>query len=339
MSTRTSKQPDSNQPKQGASTFWSPLPWIAALLVMGCTFLLIAVGAMVTTLKAGMAVPDWPTTFGYNMFTYPLAAWLNGPRDVLVEHGHRLLGSLVGILSIFLVGVSWWKSSLRIVKYFSLVVLVAVILQGVLGGLRVLHIDQALAMIHGCTGQLFFAMAMLMVFFATKRWQEAKPIYHPAAGKVHALAVSVAGLTYLQVVFGAALRHFPHWHSVLSHLALATLLSCLVTWLAISLALVGRQVPGFRWASGGLLSVLLLQLLLGGGVWLARYGGLETYVVVAGGADQLLSTTGHVLGGATFFSLTLVIAVGSFRWLSSSPSSIDQPAETTASASIAEPVS
>ena len=77
-------------------------------MVLACaTFPLVWVGGLVTTTDAGMAVPDWPSTFGYNMFLYPWQSWLAGPWDLFVEHGHRLLASSVGMLTIGLVIVMW----------------------------------------------------------------------------------------------------------------------------------------------------------------------------------------------------------------------------------------
>ena len=65
---------------------------------MCATFPLIWVGGLVTTYDAGMAVPDWPNTYGYNLFLYPWQTWLSGPWDLFIEHGHRLLGALVGMI-------------------------------------------------------------------------------------------------------------------------------------------------------------------------------------------------------------------------------------------------
>ena len=77
--------------------------WMSAAFI----FPLIWVGGLVTTHDAGMAVPDWPGTYGYNLFLYPLSTWLYGPFDLLIEHGHRLLGSWVGFLVILLCIWAW----------------------------------------------------------------------------------------------------------------------------------------------------------------------------------------------------------------------------------------
>jgi cytochrome c oxidase assembly protein subunit 15 len=81
----------------GRVRFW-------ARLLAFFTFPLIWLGGLVTTQDAGMAVPDWPGTFGYNLWLYPISTWLLGPFDLFVEHGHRLLATFVGLLAICLVG-------------------------------------------------------------------------------------------------------------------------------------------------------------------------------------------------------------------------------------------
>jgi cytochrome c oxidase assembly protein subunit 15 len=134
------------------------------------TFPLIFVGGLVTTHDAGMAVPDWPNTFGHNMFLYPWYSWLVGPFDLFVEHGHRMLGSIVGILTIGLV-VSVWRNDRRgWMKFWSLAVLLAVVAQGTLGGFRVTMAERTFAMIHGVTGPMFFAIAVATCVLTSRWW-------------------------------------------------------------------------------------------------------------------------------------------------------------------------
>ncbi|MEM1304636.1 MAG: COX15/CtaA family protein, partial [Planctomycetota bacterium] len=71
-----------------------------AVLLCGMTFPLICIGGLITTTAAGMSVPDWPGTYGYNMFRYPWQTWLFGPWDLFIEHGHRLLAATVGLVTI-----------------------------------------------------------------------------------------------------------------------------------------------------------------------------------------------------------------------------------------------
>jgi cytochrome c oxidase assembly protein subunit 15 len=156
---------------QSSSNVVSRWPHRWAVVLACATFPLLWVGGLVTTTDAGMAVPDWPTTYGYNLFLYPWSTWLAGPWDLFVEHGHRLLGATVGMITIGLVVAVWRSDGRRWMRGLALAALVLVVFQGVLGGLRVRLDERTLAMLHGITGPLFFAVAVAMVVFTSRRWQ------------------------------------------------------------------------------------------------------------------------------------------------------------------------
>src|SRR5215210_1189742 len=128
----------------------SPWPHRLAMAVASATFPLIFVGGLVTSYDAGMAVPDWPSTYGYNLFLYPWETWFFGPWDLFIEHGHRLFASGVGILTIGLVVIVWLTGARLLLKQLAVAALALVILQGVLGGMRVVWNTTWLAMVHGC---------------------------------------------------------------------------------------------------------------------------------------------------------------------------------------------
>src|SRR5690349_15701682 len=119
------------------------------MLLAAATFPLVWIGGLVTSSKAGMAVPDWPTTYGYNPFLYPLSTWWNASWDVFVEHGHRLFGALVGLIAIGLVIVVWASDRRMWLRWAAVGALALVCLQGALGGLRVKFDDATFARIHG----------------------------------------------------------------------------------------------------------------------------------------------------------------------------------------------
>src|SRR5436190_10251632 len=148
----------------------SPRPHRLAVVLACATFPLVWVGGLVTTTDSGMAVPDWPNTYGYNLFLYPWQTWLLGPWDLFIEHGHRLLASAVGMLTIGLLILLWRTETRRWMKGLGFAALGLVIFQGVLGGLRVLLDERTLAMLHGCTGPLFFALTVALVVFTSRTW-------------------------------------------------------------------------------------------------------------------------------------------------------------------------
>src|SRR6476659_6209560 len=196
---------ESSQP----SISTAPRRWAVALAC--ATFPLLWVGGLVTTTKAGMAVPDWPNTFGYNLFLYPWTTWLSGPWDVFVEHGHRLFASAVGVLTIGLVVSLCRHDDRRWMRQLGIAALVLVIFQGSLGGMRVLVNERTLAMTHGFVGPLFFALATAIAVFTSPRWRlasdDSATQLGPQAANIGRLAIATCVIAYLQIVLGAALRH------------------------------------------------------------------------------------------------------------------------------------
>src|SRR5947207_12128506 len=99
-----------------------------------CTAILIFVGGLVTSTGSGLSVPDWPTTYGWNMFTFPMSKWVGG---ILFEHTHRLVASFVGFLTVVLAVWTWFREKRSWVRRLAVAALGTVIMQGVLGGLTV----------------------------------------------------------------------------------------------------------------------------------------------------------------------------------------------------------
>src|SRR5438105_711223 len=143
---------------------------VIALLTAAATFPLIFMGGLVTSHGAGMSVPDWPNSYGYNMFLFPPRLWIGG---ILYEHTHRLMGTIVGMLSILLTIMAWRVESRRWVRWLATGVLGAVIFQGVLGGLRVVLLKLDLAIVHACVAQGFFCLAAFTAVVTSKWWIDA----------------------------------------------------------------------------------------------------------------------------------------------------------------------
>lgn len=177
-----------------------------ALLTAVATFCLIWVGGLVTSHGAGMAVPDWPTTYGYNMFFFPISKWVGG---IFYEHSHRLVASAVGFLTIILAVWLWLREERRWLRWLGVAALVLVVAQGVLGGLRVTAMKDVLGVFHGTLAQLFFILVSSIALFTSRWWRAANleklSVYD--SRRFRYLFGIVTGLILLQLMLGAAMRH------------------------------------------------------------------------------------------------------------------------------------
>ncbi len=180
----------------------NPLLRCFAWFTAGATLLLICSGGMVTSKGVGLAVPDWPTTFGYNMFFFPVSKWVGG---IFFEHTHRLIASTVGFLTIILaIWLAFFSRTERWVKWLGWASLGAVILQGILGGLRVTMMKDQIGIFHACLAQAFFALLVIIALALSPSWQR----FVPARTPLHAWpAVIISAIIYLQLGLGATMRH------------------------------------------------------------------------------------------------------------------------------------
>jgi cytochrome c oxidase assembly protein subunit 15 len=293
------------------------------------TFPLIWVGGLVTTYDAGMAVPDWPNTYGYNLFLYPWQTWVYGPWGLFIEHAHRLLGSLAGMLAIALVVSAWWCQRGALVRWLSVAALAGVIFQGVLGGMRVIEDQVQLAKIHGCVGPAFFALAVALAVITSCRWQDAATQGGRRLGKVERYAVLTTLLAYCQLVLGSQLRHLPAGAqpgdfriALVFHLAVA---AALLVHVALLTAAVYRDVrgePAIVRPVVALAGLIVLEIGLGAGTWVTKYGwpgwlgdfGFAAgYTVVEGGRLQAWITTAHVATGSLILASSLLVALRAIR--------------------------
>jgi cytochrome c oxidase assembly protein subunit 15 len=175
------------------------------------TLLLIVAGAMVTSTGSGLAVPDWPTTYGHNMFTFPLSSMVGG---IFYEHGHRLVASTVGLLTIVLAVWLWMRRGTpRWLRRLGVIALGAVILQGVLGGITVLYFLPAPVSIgHAGLAQVFFCLTISIALFTSPGWisSYARPGEAPAPVddlRLRRVTLTTTILIYVQILLGATMRH------------------------------------------------------------------------------------------------------------------------------------
>jgi cytochrome c oxidase assembly protein subunit 15 len=264
-----------------------------AVVTAAATFVLILFGGLVTSTGAGLAVPDWPSTFGQNMFLFPWSRMIGG---VFYEHSHRLIGATVGLLTLALAAALWPRGGR--LRALGLVAVVAVIVQGVLGGLRVVLLDDALAIVHGALAQAFFALVVTLALLTAPRMAAAVA---PADRGLRALALVAAALAYLQIVFGTLLTHAGRLDL---HLAGAVAVFAV---LPVLTARCRRTNDAIAAPAARLLLVLLgVQLLLGAGAYVTRFSPIW---IPGGQATVLALPVAHRLVGALIFAATVVLAL------------------------------
>ncbi len=179
------------------------------VFVAVCILVLICSGGMVTSKDAGLTVPDWPNSYGYNMFAFPVSRWVGG---IFFEHTHRLIASLVGMLT---VGLAVWlarSEPRRWVRSVGYLAVGAVILQGVLGGLRVTMLKDWIGVPHALLAQAFFALMAFLALTQSRWWSRLgqNPLSEDTRESLAPLrrnAAVATVLTYLQLGLGAAMRH------------------------------------------------------------------------------------------------------------------------------------
>src|SRR5207249_915521 len=161
---------------------------------------------MVTSKNVGLAVPDWPTTFGYNMFLFPVSKWVGG---ILFEHTHRLMGSVVGFLTIILAVWLWLREDRPWVRSLGVIALGGVILQGILGGLRVTMMKDEIGIFHACIAQAFLGLLVVIALVTTNFWRMLtdQRIDAQKFAPIKTLAITITIAIYVQLALGATMRH------------------------------------------------------------------------------------------------------------------------------------
>ena len=159
-----------------------------------------------TSKGVGLAVPDWPTTFGYNMFLFPVSKWVGG---IFFEHTHRLIASTVGFLTFILTTWLWRRDDRCWLRNLGFAALGLVILQGVLGGLRVTMLKDEIGVFHACLAQMFLGLLIVITLATSRLWQQISSADVPA-GPVRTLvwiAIVTTAAIYAQLALGATMRH------------------------------------------------------------------------------------------------------------------------------------
>ena len=294
-----------------------------ALLLAGATFFLIIAGALVTSHDAGLATNDWPLTDGRFLPKIESLGIRNGVNmvgNLFWEHGHRMVATTVGMLTIVLMVLLFLKEPRRWVKRLGVVALVGVIAQGILGGLTVkLMLPLAVSAAHATLAQLFFCTTVSLAVFTSASWLQERPvIQEQGSWSLRYLCIAAAAVILVQLVIGATLRHSATWDQplplnlLLTHIGGAILVTALLG--AASLTVLRRHANEMFLTRPAkiALALLSLQLLLGVAAYLARAASpndpqpLQPMVGI---------TVAHVACGALVFATTIVLTLRAFRVL------------------------
>jgi len=295
-----------------------------SLFVVLATLGLIFLGALVTSNNAGMSVPDWPTTFNYNMYTVPLQKWLTpqamqmGNGGVFWEHSHRLLASFVGLLTMALAIWIWIADKRGNLRGLGTIAFVLVVIQGILGGLRVTHDSLTLAMIHGCVAQAFLCVLIAISLMLSPRWQSG---WKFRAGNYRSLRIAAWTLfttVYVQLIVAAIVRHEHAWSALpqfpysinnkfmppvhnfaidihFGHRVLAVVICAMIIWLAVLAFTKARNELSIVGTALLLIGLTAFQISLGAHIiWLQR---------------PPVTTTLHVVNGALILAASFVLAM------------------------------
>jgi len=288
-------------------------PWLYrfAAATVGVAMVTLVFGTLTTSMKAGMAFRDWPTSDGQFMVTYPWLSDFARDWDKFLEHGHRLAGMAIGLWSIALVALVHKYEARRSVRLASLGILLGVIGQGLLGGLRVLRDNFDLAQIHGAFAAVVFSGMALVVTMLGRSWINASQDSRSAdIEHLRPFALlSVAALAF-QYFLGGLIRHHGsglHEHLAMGFVALGLLLAN--AWLAMT-----SGVPWIKRGGAMLAAITVAQVLLGLAAWVLKFGHAATgYVAVADSIEQVSVRTAHTLVGILTFMLSVVYAARVFR--------------------------
>jgi len=305
---------------------------LLAIVAAVAVFLLLVTGGLVTSLESGLAVPDWPNSFGHNMLLYPISQMKGG---IYYEHAHRLFGMLVGVTALVMLGVVWREDSRRLVRMLAIAFIVIVCAQGLLGGLRVtgnitsatsgteLRPSTLLAIVHGMFGQIVFATACVIACIASTSWKSTTPAIAVAdAGRVRALPIVLLCVLLVQLFLGASYRHLqvpphdglpaqhPSW-PIWFHIAGAIVVLVLAV---ITGALAGsraRNIKPVRILGKGLVHAVGLQVALGVGALVVVLIRVDERIP----GYEVLVTSAHQAIGALLLAMTAMLAALSLRFV------------------------
>ncbi len=291
----------------------------------GLAFLLLIAGGLVTSNNAGLAVPDWPTSFGS---IYKMPPMVGG---VKFEHGHRMLAEFVGLLTIIAAIWTWRVDQRRWMRGLTLGAVGGVVFQGVLGGLTVLNfLPPAISTAHAAVGQTMFCVLAAIAVFTSRSWlqEPTQRMTRKEAAPLLRHCWMLIGFLYLQLILGAAFRHvWTKWGPTAAHrwpaqkvihiflyphIVNALLVSALALYVGIRVISKHAAIPNLRRPAVSLLALLIVQLLLGVSAYVTR---------VIQGVDELqptlslvATTVAHMGIGALMLAFTAIMTIQAYRY-------------------------
>jgi cytochrome c oxidase assembly protein subunit 15 len=290
-----------------------------SIVVAASVFLLIVAGALVTSNNAGLAVPDWPTSFGS---LYKIPPMVGG---VKYEHGHRMLAELIGLLTLIFAIWTQLRDPRRWMKQLAWFAVALVIIQGVFGGVTVRYrLPWYTSTIHGILAQTFFALTVLFAVFNGRRWMETEPavITQKNSFDLRQLSWLAVGVIYMQLFFGAAFRHSATWKfSAASawvfpfhfHVYGAVLATIVLFWVCMRALIAYPGIKPVRGMAIAILALLITQLALGlTSYFMRELGGRDA---IAPSMGMIHVTVAHVAVGALLLAHCFMLAVQANRHL------------------------
>jgi cytochrome c oxidase assembly protein subunit 15 len=271
---------------------------VLALAAAALTFLVLTAGGFVTSLEAGMVFADWPLSNG----SLNPEGWTKDP-DKLSEHGHRLLGAALGLVTIALAIQLQRRDPRRGVRILGWAALGAVSVQGLLGGMRVMDSSTELALLHGCTGQALFCVMIALAYLTSRDAGEA-PEPGPDTRGLATVALSALATIFLQVVLGAQLRHVGG--PIQTHVLGAACVAGTVLWLLSTTLL--RHGGRRALARPALLLAALLLVQVALGLWANGALGAD-----GRGRGGVLLASFHQATGALLLATAVVLCLRAVR--------------------------
>jgi heme a synthase len=169
------------------------------------TLFLIFLGGLVKSTESGLSVPDWPTTYGHFMFSFPLDQMVGG---IKYEHTHRMAASLIGLFTVILCVLLLRAPVAVWIKRLSIWAVVTVVLQGLLGGLTVRYfLPVWLSTMHGVLAQTFFLITIMMAYGLSRERGMRLASASACEPKFIRYVLIFVCMVYIQLILGNLMRH------------------------------------------------------------------------------------------------------------------------------------